>query len=759
MTFLRKPTFFATGHYVDLLKLISNENLSKEFYSIVKGSNEQPAGGELESEGGGAAGAPGGTQGESFLARFCQDFTAKAKKGEIDPVFGRDQEIRQMIDILARRRKNNPICVGEAGVGKTAVVEGLALRIVQDDVPDLLKGVSLVGLDMGLLEAGAGMKGEFENRLKGVISEIKSSPKPIILFIDEAHTLIGAGGSAGKGDAANLLKPALARGELRTIAATTWSEYKKYFEKDPALARRFQPVKLDEPNVATATLILRGLKQSYEQNHGVIVRDDAIVAAAEMSARYISGRQLPDKAVDLLDTACARVKIELSTKPDVLDDKERGIQACERTKKALLRDKRNGIPIDEDLLAETEKKIETLTTEAKDLTAKWQEVRTASLKVVDLRKEFDKLEDKTKGDDLLKKIAEALAELKKLQGDEPLVHVEVDPDMVGKVVSDWTGIPLGKVLHDEAKSVLGLEDAMKSRIKGQDHAIAIIGQAMRAAKSGLRDPKQPMGIFLLVGPSGVGKTETALTLADQMFGGEQSTVTINMSEFQEGHTVSRLIGSPPGYVGYGEGGMLTEAVRQRPYTVVLLDECEKANPEVMNIFYQVFDKGMLADGEGREIDFKNTVLFLTSNLATDVITEMTTNGARPEMETLVGAIRPILSNHFKPALLARMTIVPFYTLAGEAMKDIVKLKLSGVAKRLAESNKMKMEYTDKVLDAIAARCTEVETGARNVDHIIRGAILPQLSTEILARMSSEKMPSQVKLDVSPEGSFLIEFEG
>ena len=757
---LSKPSLFTTGGYVDIIKQISRETLMKDFWTVIKGSTEQSAPADESYSGGGAGGEPGAKGGESALDKFCMDFTKRARDGEIDPVFGRDKETRQMIDILARRRKNNPICVGEAGVGKTAVVEGLALRIVEGDVPDIIKDVSLIGLDMGALEAGAGMKGEFENRLKGVINEIKASPKPIILFIDEAHTLIGAGGSAGKGDAANLLKPALARGELRTVAATTWSEYKKYFEKDPALARRFQPVKLDEPSVETSVLIMRGLKEKYEETHGVIVRDDACIAAAELSARYISGRQLPDKAVDLLDTACARVKIELSSKPDSLDDRERALQAFERTRKAIMRDKANGVPIDEELLETTESSMETLKSEIEELTEQWQKIREASQKVVELRKEREAAEEEgsDKVGELNEKINTAIDELKDMQGESPMIHIEVDPSMVSKVVSDWTGIPLGKMIKDEAKMTLGLGDSLKERIKGQDYAMDVLGEAMRMAKSGLQDPSQPMGVFLLVGPSGVGKTETALALADLMFGGEDYMVTINMSEFQESHTVSRLIGSPPGYVGYGEGGMLTEAVRQRPYSVVLLDEVEKANLEVLNLFYQVFDKGMLSDGEGRNIDFKNTVLFLTSNLATDVITEMTTGEDRPDMETLAAAVRPILSAHFKPALLARMTVLPYFTLAPDAMKMIAGLKLSKVVKRLMESNKMKMEYTDKVVDQIAARCTEVETGARNIDHIIKGTVMPQLSQEILAHMSGDSMPSRVTLDIGGDGGFDIKFD-
>ena len=754
--FLNKPTQFAMGAYVDLFSSISREALLGQFGAIVKNSIEEPTAEERAAI---SEEAPAGEG--TALARFCVDFTEKARAGEIDPVFGRDREIRQMVDILARRRKNNPIVVGEAGVGKTAVVEGLALRIVEGDVPDILRDVSILGLDMGLLQAGAGVKGEFENRLKSVINEIKASPKPIILFIDEAHTLIGAGGSAGGSDAANLLKPALARGELRTVAATTWSEYKKYFEKDAALARRFQLVKLDEPSVETTTLILRGLKQKYEEAHGVVVRDDAIEAAAELSSRYISGRQLPDKAVDLLDTSAARVKILLSAKPDIIEDKERTVQALEREKKAIERDRLHGLEVDEERFAEIQKQLEQLNQEVAELRDRWLKEKELAQKLIDLRKSlYEAASGQAKqadAEELKKEVQEAKNELEALQGDEPLVRIEVDPDVVAKVVSDWTGIPLGRVMRDEANNVINLEANLKERIKGQDEAVETIAQVIRAGKAGLKDPAQPIGVFLLVGPSGVGKTETALAVADLLFGGERFVVTINMSEFQERHTVSRLIGSPPGYVGYGEGGVLTEGVRQRPYSVVLLDEVEKAHLEVMNLFYQVFDKGMLSDGEGRVIDFKNTVLFLTSNLATDVITEMCSANERPPLEALMAAIRPILSDHFKPALLARMTLVPFYILGPDVLKDIVVLKLNKLAKRMFETHKIKLSYSPKVIEQIASRCTEVETGARNIDHIMNGTILPQMSREILAKLSEGAMPSQAMLDVAEDGGFLISF--
>ncbi|WP_028321017.1 type VI secretion system ATPase TssH [Desulfatiglans anilini] len=799
LAFLKKPTQFATGAYVDTLTGIGKDALQSQFWTILKGSAEAPPGARPEPGEEKAAGEA------TALARFCIDFSRKAAAGEIDPVFGRDREIRQMVDILARRRKNNPIVVGEAGVGKTAVVEGLALRVVEGDVPEILRDVSVLGLDMGLLQAGAGMKGEFENRLKAVINEVKASPKPVVLFIDEAHTLIGAGGTAGGSDAANLLKPALARGELRTVAATTWSEYKKYFERDAALARRFQLVKLDEPSVETAALILRGLKPKYEEAHGVVVRDDAIAAAAELSSRYISGRQLPDKAVDLLDTSAARVKVLLSAKPDVIEDQERRIQALEREQRALERDRLHGIAVDPEREAAIATERQGLQQNLAALTERWLKEQELGRALIACRRTLyevasgmlqtpsvpeapspgppgpaeggtpsppgpagagaepagadqPRVEQPTE-EALRAEMARLMTDLEALQAGAPLVRIEVDPDVVAKVVSDWTGIPLGKVMRDEARNILDFETRLQERIKGQDEALQTIGQVIKAAKAGLKDPHQPLGVFLLVGPSGVGKTETGLAVADLLFGGERFTVTINMSEFQESHTVSRLIGSPPGYVGYGEGGVLTEAVRQRPYSVVLLDEVEKADLEVMNLFYQVFDKGMLSDGEGRVIDFKNTVIFLTSNLGTDVITEMCTAGERPAVETLMAAIRPILSHHFKPALLARMAVVPFYILDPEIMKDIVVLKLRKLAKRLAETHRMQLTYDQAVVDQIAARCTEVETGARNVDYIMSGTILPQLSREILGAMGAAAPPAAVHIGLAEDGTFRIHFGG
>jgi type VI secretion system protein VasG len=688
----------------------------------------------------------------SAIERFCEDFTTKAANGKIDPVFGRDAEIRQMVDILARRRKNNPICVGDPGVGKTAVIEGLALRVIEGDVPEILQGVTILGLDIGALEAGAGVKGEFENRLRGVINEIKASTKPIILFIDEAHTLIGAGGSAGTSDAANLLKPALARGELRTIAATTWSEYKKYFEKDAALARRFELVKLDEPTVGMAVQILRGLKDRYEEVHKVLIRDDALVAAAELSNRYITGRQLPDKAIDLLDTACARIKVNLSSKPDFIEDRERQLQMLEREKNGLLRDVENHVEVNPERLKEIDDEMTTVQSELDTLQARFNEQFDAARKVLDLR-----LQRADVNDNLEQQLIEAEQKLTQLQVDEKLIFVDVSPDTIAKVVSDRTGVPLGKMMRDQATAALTLESTLSERIKGQNYALETISEVLKSARSGLQDPNQPMGIFLLVGPSGTGKTETALSVADTMFGGEHSLVNINMSEFQEKHTVSRLIGSPPGYVGFGEGGILTEAVRQRPYSVVLLDEVEKAHLDVVNLFYQVFDKGVLSDGEGREINFRNTVVFLTSNLALDIITELCADDEPPPMSAVQAAIRPILSNHFKPALLARMTVVPFVTLKDDALRGIVSLKLSKLAARMQRNNKIKLEIPDAVIDTITARCTEVETGARNIDFILRGNIMPMLSNTLLKHMSEANALSQARLEVNEQGEFTATF--
>ncbi|MCW8139781.1 MAG: type VI secretion system ATPase TssH [Planctomycetota bacterium] len=751
---IAKPARLAADDYPELLAPIGREDLRKNFDAIVGGSSET-AKRAVAADAGGAAAAPG-TAEDSGLKKYCTNFTERARAGQLDPVFGRDAEIRQIVDILARRRKNNPIAVGDPGVGKTALVEGLALRIAEGDVPEMLLGTELFGLDMGLLQAGASVKGEFEKRLKQVIEEVKASPKPIIMFIDEAHTLIGAGGQAGGGDAANLLKPALARGELRTVAATTWSEYKKYFEKDPALARRFQLVKVDEPSDEDATTMLRGLKDRYEKGHGVVIRDEALRACAALGSRYIAGRQHPDKGVDLMDTAAARVKIAVACKPGELEDQEREIAALERELEALRRDAAHGAAGTEERQGEVEARVAALKDAVVSGTARWKKEQEAALAVMACRKELAEAKGPAEAD-ARKRLDEAMRALEAARDGETKVPLEVTADVVASVIADWTGIPIGNMIKDEAATLLRFEQEMTSRVKGQDHCHKVVGEGIRAAKAGLKDPEQPMGIFLFVGPSGVGKTETALGVADLLFGGERFMTTINMSEFQEKHTVSRLIGSPPGYVGYGEGGMLTEAVRQRPYSVVLLDECEKADPDVLNLFYQVFDKGKLNDGEGREVDFKDTVIFLTSNLATDLITEAGLEDPPPSVEDLVALIRPALSKYFKPALLARMTIVPFYPLKQDALRMITRLKLGKLQRRLASQHKMTMDITDAVVDAIAARCTEVETGARNVDHILRGTLLPRISTEILTQMSVGPLPPRLTLGIGEDGAFTFAF--
>jgi type VI secretion system protein VasG len=762
--------YTAGTHYGDLFKAISKDALTSEFAELVSGSSEGPMESLSVGSGSAAVAAAGGRplRAEDNIARFCEDLTAKAAEGRIDPIFGRDNEIRQMIDILARRRKNNPIAVGDPGVGKSAVVEGLALLISQGEVPDFLKNTRLLSLDLGALEAGASVKGEFENRLKGVIEEIKASTTPTILFIDEAHMLIGAGGAAGGSDAANLLKPALARGELRTIAATTWAEYKKYFEKDPALARRFQLVQLDEPDVKTAVLILRGVKSYYEKVHGVSVRDDAIVAAAELSDRYITGRLLPDKAVDLLDTASARVRIGLGIKPAQLERLERNLSALDRELTALQRDQANGFTVEKQRINDIEAEKLKIEDERSTLESRWIAERDAALRVLDARKQLasfdpaapaapaegESVTEQPSLEALQRELNTARDALAQLQEDEPLVFTEVNPDAISKVVSDWTGVPLGKVLRDSAGGILGLAANIKTRICGQDTGVEQIAEVLKAAQSGLRDPQQPMGVFLLVGPSGVGKTETALAVAEHLFGGEQAVTSINMSEYQEKHTVSRLVGSPAGYVGYGEGGLLTEAVRKRPYSVVLLDEVEKAHLDVVNIFYQVFDKGTLSDGEGRQIDFSNTVVFLTSNLATDEITSMCVDG-RPDPEALEEKIRPVLSRHFKPALLARMTIVPYFTLPADRMAGIVRLKLARLSERLLATAKVQLSFADEVAAVIAARCTEVETGARNIDAILRKSLTPRLSDVLLGAVADERPLAELHVTVDNTGEWLI----
>lgn len=691
------------------------------------------------------------------LDQYTVNLTERARLGKIDPVLGRDREIRQMVDILTRRRQNNPILTGEAGVGKTAVVEGLALRIAQGDVPSPLKSVALHMLDLGLLQAGASVKGEFENRLKSVIEEVKRSPHPIILFIDEAHTMIGAGGSAGQNDAANLLKPALARGELRTIAATTWSEYKKYFEKDAALARRFQVVKIDEPTESQAVDMLRGLTDMMEQHHNIRVLDDAVVEAVRLSHRYLSGRQLPDKAVSVLDTSCARVAIGQTAIPAAIEDLRRAIANLETEIRVLKReDASDGNHQDRINALETDKTDKN--NKLIGLEKRWQEELFLVQKIREIRRSLEanqiNLAEQT---DQKQKLSQLNAELAHLQGDKPLVQVCVDGQVVGEVISAWTGIPLGKMLKDEINTVLSLKPLLAERVIGQSHALEAIAQRIRTARANLEDPGKPKGVFLLVGPSGVGKTETALALADILYGGERNMITINMSEYQEAHTVATLKGSPPGYVGYGEGGVLTEAVRRKPYSVVLLDEVEKAHPDVLELFFQVFDKGFMDDAEGREIDFKNTVIILTSNVGTSTIMGKCLDAETiPAAAQLAEMLRPELQHVFKPAFLGRLAVIPYYPISDGIMQKIIALKLGKIQRRIMENHHAEFRFDESLINAIAHRCTEVDSGARNVDYILTGTLLPEISESVLTKMAEGESISAIQVSVDGQGAFLYD---
>lgn len=773
LTLVSNPLRYGQHGYASILEALNPDSLKRNFAELTSHSIEAQVATSENTQ---------AREDGSALSKFTTDFTGKARKGEIDPVFCRDQEIRQIVDILARRRKNNPIAVGEPGVGKTAVVEGLALKIVQGDVPDNLKGVELYGLDMGLLQAGASVKGEFEKRLNAVLDEVKNSPTPIILFIDEAHTLVGGGNQAGGSDAANLLKPALARGEVKTIAATTWSEYKKYFEKDPALARRFQLVKLDEPSPEQAALIIRGLRPAYEKSHNVYVRDDAITAAAALSARYISGRQLPDKAIDVLDTACARVNISLNAIPASVETLQQELAAQQRELEALERDalQQTGDKHSLANIPDLKLAMEATKEELAEQEAQWHKEKEQIEEMIALRSRLHELvsaetdeeqqitDEESEHEQDISPCAEMGEEsvriaisacqeqLDAIRGGNPLVHFEVGPDEVSHVISDWTGIPMGKMLQDEAETTLKLKESLAQSIKGQEYAIDALSEGIQTAKAGLGNPDAPTGVFLLVGPSGVGKTETARAIADQMFGGERFMTTINMSEFQEKHTVSRLIGSPPGYVGYGEGGMLTEAVRQRPYSVVLLDEVEKADPEVLNLFYQVFDKGTLNDGEGRTIDFKNTLIIMTSNLATHEIESLVHQSKDIDANIIAEAIRPTLNQHFKPALLARMSVLPFVPLSDEAMTEIIHHKLNKVSQRLQSHHKLSLSYEDNLVEFVLGNCRLAETGARNIDAVINRQLLPQLSTQLLVH-DKDDSHTQIEVSVDEQGTLTYAF--
>jgi type VI secretion system protein VasG len=688
------------------------------------------------------------------LDAYTIDLTGNARAGKIDNVLARDFEIRQVVDILTRRRQNNPILVGEAGVGKTAVVEGLALRIVQGDVPPPLKNVTLRTLDLALLQAGASVKGEFENRLKGLIDEVKKSPTPIILFIDEAHTMIGAGGAAGQGDAANLLKPALARGELRTLAATTWAEYKKYFEKDPALTRRFQLVKVEEPSEYNCQLMLRGILPVLEKHHNVLILDEGLAAAVKLSHRYLPDRQLPDKAVSVLDTACARLALGQSSIPTAVEAVQREIDDYDVQVRVLNRELEIGTDHKERIAEIEAKKLEAMTKLA-GLKERWEKESGIVKEIRELREPIIANTEGTDKDDLRAKIAVKTQELEALQGESPLMRVSVDAQVVGEVISAWTGIPIGKMMKDEIQTVLELEKHLCSRVIGQDHAMHAIAERIRTSKAGMDDPVKPVGVFMLVGPSGVGKTETALALSDLLFGGEDNLITINMSEFQEAHTVSTLKGSPPGYVGYGEGGVLTEAVRRRPYSVVLLDEVEKAHPDVLELFFQVFDKGRMEDGEGREIIFRNSIIILTSNAATDTLMKLVADPeTMPSAEGIIGAMKPELDKIFKPAFLGRMVLIPYYPVRDEVLKTIVRLKLAKIQKRLLATHKIKLNADPAVVDAVAARCTEVESGARNVDNILTNTVLPDISRRLLAMMAEGNKPEEMTIRVGEDGAFV-----
>src|SRR2546421_703297 len=801
---------------------VSVESLKKDFAEITASSAQAREATSLPDQPSATEAAAGGpvTGGKTkSLDQFTIDLTTRARAGKIDPVLGRDFEIRQVIDILTRRRQNNPILTGEAGVGKTAVVEGFALRIAEGDVPDPLKNVAVRTLDLGLLQAGAGIKGEFENRLKSVIDEVKGSSQPIILFIDEAHTMIGAGGQAGQNDAANLLKPALARGELRTIAAMTWAEYKKYFEKDAALARRFQVVKVEEPDEAKAIGMMRGLAEALENHHRVRILAEAVEEAVRLSHRYISGRQLPDKSVSVLDTACARVAIGQGATPASVEDAQRRIDQLTTEMNALEREEITGLNHNERI---AELKALKTGEEARlaNLKAQWEKERGIIAQIRDVRGQLEQHASapaaavagsgtgtgpavasaaaagaatatipsegvaevaaapvgtqaslpaeehagsvRTQAgqapidiEGLKAKLSQLNEELEKVQGETPLMQACVDSQTIADVISGWTGIPVGKMLTDEIQTVLALRDRLEQRVIGQAHGLEAIAQRIRTARAQLTDPRRPVGVFLLVGPSGVGKTESALTLADTLYGGEKNLVTINMSEYQEAHTVSSLKGSPPGYVGYGEGGVLTEAVRRKPYSVVLLDEVEKAHPDVMELFYQVFDKGMLEDGEGREIDFKNTVILLTSNTATDTIMKLCADpDTKPEPEALVEAIRPELIKVFKPALLGRMVVVPYYPISDDALKKIITLKLAKIQRRLFENHRIRLTYDDPLIEEVARRCTEVESGARNVDNILTNTLLPEISRRILGGLAERQRLDAIRVSTGPDGSFV-----
>jgi type VI secretion system protein VasG len=766
---------------------IGADDLAERFGEVVGGSPEEGLGASDGFQVGGGA-APGEASGamapaamgkQEALKQFTVDLTEQARQGKMDPIVGRDEEIRQVIDILMRRRQNNPILTGEAGVGKTAVVEGFAQKIVAGDVPPPLREVSLRTLDVGLLQAGASMKGEFENRLRQVIEEVQASPKPIILFIDEAHTLVGAGGAAGTGDAANLLKPALARGALRTVAATTWAEYKKHIEKDPALTRRFQVVQVHEPGEEKAIRMMRGVVSVMEKHHRVQILDEALEAAVKLSHRYIPARQLPDKAVSLLDTACARVAISQHAVPAEVDDCRKRIQALETELAIIGRERAAGFETGA-REAQASEKLDAERRKLAELEERWNGEKALVEKILNLRQQLREQTGKVEGtgsaleqaaeqvapasaegvdrEALLAELQDLQARLQALQGDHPLILPTVDHQAVAAVVQDWTGIPVGRMVRNEIETVLRLADILEQRIIGQRHALDMIAKRIQTSRAGLDNPNKPIGVFMLAGTSGVGKTETALALAEALYGGEQNVITINMSEYQEAHTVSTLKGAPPGYVGYGEGGVLTEAVRRRPYSVVLLDEVEKAHPDVHEIFFQVFDKGWMEDGEGRVIDFKNTLILLTTNAGTDMITNLCKDpDLMPEPEGIAKALREPLLKVFPPALLGRLVVIPYYPLSDEMIGAIARLQLGRIQKRVEQAHKVPFTYDDEVIRLIASRCTELESGGRMIDAILTNTVLPKISEEFLTRMMEGKPIERVHVKVEA-GEFGYGFE-
>ncbi|MCP4491390.1 MAG: type VI secretion system ATPase TssH [Gammaproteobacteria bacterium] len=753
------------------LKKIAPESLRAVLPSIIGSTAESVSAGVGDTSSSADVSSASPTNTPS-LDKFTVNLTKDAKSGRIDPVLGRDEEVRQIVDILIRRRQNNPILTGEAGVGKTAVVEGFALRIASGDVPDPLKNVTVRSLDLGLLQAGASVKGEFENRLKSVIAEVKASPEPIIMFIDEAHTLIGAGGKEGQGDAANLLKPALARGELRTIAATTWAEYKKYFERDPALTRRFQVVKIEEPDETKAIDMMRSISTMLADHHRVRIMDEAIVDSVKLSSRYITARQLPDKSVSLLDTACARVALSQSATPAAIEDTQHRITQAETNITSLERENATLGNCDERIAVLKEEKI-ALETELEIQQAQWLKEKDQVSRIHELQARIEEdfhaqsltkeqaaedsapqqLDDKAR-ESIKTELHELMQALVDLQGDNPMMQVNVDGQAIAEVVANWTGIPVGKMVSDEIHSILDLADRLNERVIGQKHALEAVAQSIRTSRAGLTDPRKPIGVFFMVGPSGVGKTETALALADTLYGGESNVTTINMSEFKEEHKVSMLLGSPPGYVGYGEGGVLTEAVRRKPYSIVLLDEMEKAHPGVQDIFYNLFDKGTIKDGEGRDIDFRNTIIIMTSNAGEEHIRAICTQSEElPDPEVLLDNFRPQLLSYFKPAFLGRATLIPYYPLGDEDLLAISRINMNRIEKRVLEHYQAEFSYSDDVMLHIVARSQEVDTGARNIENILTRTMLPDMAMECLSRLAINEAVDKIHVDVSDDGKF------